>query len=361
MVLKKTKNKLRNLKFKRKAEELEAETAPGAEATGGALRITNETVAEHREEVLSSARKYIYPLQHSKHKIVLISTGLFITALVIFFSYCTVALYKFKTSSDFLYGVTRVIPFPVARSGSHFVSYENYLFELRHYVHYYETQQKLDFSSGLGKQQLADYKKRALDKVINDSLVKQLAAKNKVSVSDRELNDQITLVRNQNRLGANEKGFEDVLKDNFGWSVSDFKRELKQQMLAQKVVAVLDTATSERANGALNELNATGDFPTIAKKYSDDAGTKDNGGDYGFAVDRANRDVPAQVTDALFKLKPGQTSGLVNTGYSLEIVKNIELQGDRIHAAHVVFSLKDINVYLNDLREKQKPRAYIKP
>src|SRR5665811_1430574 len=40
------------------------------EALSGVPRITNETVAEHREAVLSGARKYIYPLQHSKRRIV---------------------------------------------------------------------------------------------------------------------------------------------------------------------------------------------------------------------------------------------------------------------------------------------------
>ena len=58
----------------------------------GVPRITNETVAAHREEVLGSARKYIYPLQHSKHKIVLISTALFITAFIAFFTYTMLAL-----------------------------------------------------------------------------------------------------------------------------------------------------------------------------------------------------------------------------------------------------------------------------
>lgn len=351
---------LQKLAAKRKARRLAKESNPSHDDSDG-LRITNETVAEHRERVLSRARKYIYPLQHSKHKIVLISSGLFITALVIFFSYCTLALYKFKSTSDFLYGVTQVIPFPAAKAGSRFVAYENYLFELRHYIHYYETQQKLDFNSGLGKQQLADYKKRALDKVINDSFIKQLASKYKVSVSNQELNDQITLVRNQNRLGANEKGFEDVLKDNFGWSVGDFKRELKQQLLAQKVVAVLDTDTASRAQAALAEIKAGVDFASVAKKYSDDVSAKDNGGDYGFAIDQANRDVPASITDVLFKLSPGAASDIVNTGYSLEIVKNIEPQGEKIHAAHIVFTLKDINTYLNDIKEKQKPRTFIKP
>ena len=48
-------------------------------------RITNETVTEHREEVLSTARKYIYPLQHSKHRVVLISTSILSAAVVVFF------------------------------------------------------------------------------------------------------------------------------------------------------------------------------------------------------------------------------------------------------------------------------------
>src|SRR5581483_8558062 len=56
-------------------------------------RITNETVAEHREEVLSSARKYIYPLRHSSHRIVIISVSLFAAVVILFFSYCALALY----------------------------------------------------------------------------------------------------------------------------------------------------------------------------------------------------------------------------------------------------------------------------
>src|SRR5437870_3637301 len=78
---------------------------------GEAPRITNETVAVHREEVLSSARKYIYPLQHSKHKIVLISTALFIAAFISFFTYCVLAMYRFQTNSSLVYGVSQVVPF----------------------------------------------------------------------------------------------------------------------------------------------------------------------------------------------------------------------------------------------------------
>ena len=57
------------------------------QAIQGIPRITNETVAEHREEVLSSARKYIYPLQHSAHRVVIISVSLLTVVIVAFFVY----------------------------------------------------------------------------------------------------------------------------------------------------------------------------------------------------------------------------------------------------------------------------------
>ncbi len=330
------------------------------EAADNAPRITNETVAEHREKVIGSARKYIYPLQHSKHKIVLISTSLFITAVVVFFSYSVVALYRLQSSSTFLYRVTQVLPFPVAKAGKHFVAYENYLFELRHYMHYYQSQQKLDFKSESGKQQLSDFKKRALGEVVDAAYVKELADKQHISVSDKEVNDEIAIVRTQNRLGGSDKVFEDVLKDYWGWSVDDFKRELKQQLLAQKVVSNLDTATNDRAAAALNEIKSGVDFAAVAKKYSDDPTTKDTGGDLG-QVDRTNRDLSAETVEALFKLQPGQYSGIINLGYTLEIVKNLEAQGDKIHAAHIMLKYQDINTYLNDLKDKQKAKLFVTP
>lgn len=329
------------------------------EAVQAAPRITNETVAEHREEVLSTARKYIYPLQHSKHKIVLFSTAIFIAAFVGFFAYTTIALYRMKSYSTFLYRVTQVLPFPIAKAGPSFVAYENYLFELRHYVHYYQDQQKLDFKSTSGQQQLTEFKKRALQKVVDDAYIKQLAKEKGVTVSDKEVNDEIAIVRAQNRLGGSDKVFEDVLKEYWGWSLDDFKRSLRQQLLAEKVLPALDPTTVERANAALAELKGGADFTAVAKKYSDDP-SKDVGGEFGFPVDRTSRDVPAQTTAVLFKQKPGEYSGVINTGTTLEIVKTIEIQGDKAKGAHIVFNFKDIQTYLNDLKDKKKAHLFIK-
>lgn len=325
----------------------------------GAPRITTETIAEHREEVISSARKYIYPLQHSKHRILLLSTSVIIFSIIGFFAYCTVALYRLHNSSTFLYRVTQVLPFPVAKAGKQYVAYENYLFELRHYTHYYQSQLKLDFSSVAGKAQLEAFEKQALDKVVSDAFVGQLADKYKISVSNKELDEQIAIVREQNRLGTSDQAFEDVLRDYWGWNVDDFKRSLRAQLLAQKVVATLDTETKQRANTALDELNKGVPFAEVAKKYSDDTATKENGGDFG-TVDKTNRDLTAQTTEALFAAKPGGYSGIINIGYSLEIVKNIEqVSPTKAHGAHILFNFKEVSVYLNDIKKQEKTRTFI--
>lgn len=330
-------------------------TTPPAESAG---RVTNDTVAVHREEILKGARKYIYPLQHTKHRLVTISVTLFIIVAIGFFSYCIVALYKIKSTSDFLYKVTKVVPFPVARIGSDFVAYENYLFEIKHYTHYYETQQSLDFETEAGHQQLAEFKKRALEKVINDAYIKEIAKSKNITVSDRELEDAIAVVRNQNRLGSSDKEFEAVLKDFWGWSANDFKRSLRQQILTQKVVSALDTNAHDRANAALAQLKNGKDFAALAKEISDDTGTKETGGEYGFLIDQTNRDISPKTIDALFKLQPGQYSEVVDMGYGLEIVKNLEVKGGKIRAAHILINFKDINNYLNDIKDQKKTRAY---
>ncbi len=323
-------------------------------------RITTDSVAANREEVLGGARKYILRLSHTKHRIIAITVSLFVLAIISFVSYCTLALYRFQSTSSFIYHVTQVIPFPVAKAGSDYVSYESYLFEVRHYTHYYEKQLKLDFNSPEGKQQLITFKKQALDKVINDAYVKKIAKEKNITVSSKQVDEQITLLRNQNRLGDSDAVFEDVLRDYWGWSVNDFRRSLRDQLLAQSVAAALDTATTDRANKAMTELKNGANFASIAKKYSDDQATRQNGGDIGI-IERNKRDVSPQTMEALYELKSGEVSGIINTGYSLEIVKNLETQNNgKIRTAHIVFNFKDISEQLNNMKDQQKARAYIR-
>lgn len=335
--------------------------AVSTETDSAALpRITNETVTQHREEVLGGARKYKYPLRQSRHKIVVISVILLTAVIIGFMSFVLLNLYKFQSTSAFMYKVTKAVPLPVARVGGTFVSYEDYLFEIRHYIHYFESQQDIDFNSEQGKAQLADQRKKSLEKVVNQAYIKRIAKEKGITVSKQEIDTQIDVLRNQNRLGGDNKVFEDVLKDYWGWTVADFRRSIEQEILSQKVLRALDTGAKARADAAYAELKNGKSFADVAKAYSDDAATKDKGGELGFLVSKTDRNVPPQTINALFKLKTGEYSEVTDIGWGLEIVKNLGFEGDKIKASRIFISYQDINNFLNSYKEKQKAHTFIR-
>ncbi len=324
------------------------------------VRITNETIEETRKEVLKGARKFIYPIQHSKHRVVIRSGLIGLAVMIVFFSFTAISLYKLKSTSTFIYRVTQVVPFPAAKAGGSFVSYEDYLFEIRQYIHYFETQEKVDFSSGAGKQQLEAQRKIALDKVIDQSYIRQIAKRKNITVSSAEVDAEIELLQSQNRLGGNPGALQDIISDYYGWTINDFRRSLTDRVLFTKVLASLDSDTTQRADKVLAELLAGGDFAALASKYSDDTSTKDKGGEIDFLIDKVDRNVPAQMTSALYALKAGETSGVVNVGYGLEIVKNLEVKDGKIRAAYILFNLQDMQFFLNTEKEKHKATTDIR-
>lgn len=344
---------------KQHADKLPLQKKNTEPTTKGAPRITNETIAAHRDEVLSSARKYIYPLQHSRRRIVTISISIFIVALIAFFSYTLLALYRFHATSTFVYRVTQVIPFPVAKAGPNFVAYENYLFQVRRYKHYYESQQQVDFNSKGGKSQLEAFQKQALNDVIDAAYVQQIAKDNGISVSRAEVNGQISLLRAQNRLGGSDQVFEDTLKDFWGWSTDDFRRELSRQLLAQKVASKLDTGAHKRANDYLKQLQSGTDFGALAQQVSDDDASKANGGEYGFVIESTNKGIQPKIIEALFKLQPGQVSEVVETPTGLEIIKMIENNDGKVRAAHIKIDFKELQTHLDPVKKDKKPRRFI--
>lgn len=330
------------------------------EAVHNIPRITNETVAEHRENVLSGARKLIYPLKHSTHRVITVSAGILVGLVIAFFAYSVMALYWFNTTSEFMYRVTRVLPFPVAKAGPDLVLYEDYLFELRHYIHYYQTQQEVDFNTDADRAQLDSFREEALRLVTDSAYVKQLAREHSITVSDVEVRAEVDLLRSQNRLGGSDQVFENVLREYWGWSVQDFERKLHQQLLAQKVVSALDADAHQRAQSVLNQLNEGAEFTEMAEQHSDDERTKASGGNYGFVIDRTSRDLPPQVIEALFSLEPGEFSGIVETPLGLEIVKMRERSGGGVRASHILFQFKGIEDYIDPLKGDSPPRFFIR-
>ena len=280
---------------------------------------------------------------------------------MIFIGYVSIRVYSYNDHSDFIYNVTRVVRLPAAWLGSPRVtiSYEDYLFELRRQIHYFSTQQDVDFSSPDGKLLLASYQRKSLQTVIDNTYISQLAKQHAVFVSEEEIDTELSLLRQQNRLAGTDEELEVILKDFWGWSLSDYRRSIRRELVRQKVTATFNHETYERARMVLERIDAGEDFADLATEFSDDISTAANGGEYDFWLDLSAQNAHPKVLEATFVIDVDQTTEIVNTGYQLEIIKVLEVDGDLRRIAHVSFSFADIGPQIDEQRQASPPRILI--
>jgi peptidyl-prolyl cis-trans isomerase D len=77
----------------------------------------------------------------------------------------------------------------------------------------------------------------------------------------------------------------------------------------------------KKAEDVLKQVKKTGKFEELAKKYSEDANSRDKGGDLGWIIEKQT--VP-EFQAVAFTLPKGQVSDLVRTPYGFEIIKVLD-------------------------------------
>jgi peptidyl-prolyl cis-trans isomerase D len=129
---------------------------------------------------------------------------------------------------------------------------------------------------------------------------------------------QLTLAQVTAQITVSDADLQDYYTKNKNRYISTEQRHAHQILVA--VNAKADAATAlKKAQDIETKLKAGGNFETLAKQYSDDAGSAAQGGDLGLVERSSLGEGP--FGDTLFAMKPGDISAPVLTKYGYQIIR----------------------------------------
>lgn len=319
-------------------------------------RITTDTLAEHREKVLAGGRKFKYPVQYQRHKLVINAAIIGASALLILIGLGWYMLYPAQNTSEFMYRVTRVVPVPVAVVDGQQVRYSDYLMQYRSQVHYLTEKEQLDVNSEDGQRQLEYVKTQSMNEAVADAYAGKIARERGIEVSAAELEAFLVKQRQASDGEVSEATYNNVIEEYYGWSPDEYRQAMKAKLLRQKVAYAVDEAAREQKEQVEARLQAgETNLEELATSIGEDA--------VRFVavpwVPLTNRD--GGLTEAAAKLEPNQISESVQTtnGNGYNFIKTLEITDSQVRYEYIYVSLTELNRQIEALRSEDKLTMFI--
>lgn len=267
-------------------------------------KTEEERVEERREEVLATGRKFKYPLQWTKHRIVVntILISIITIALVVVSGWF--ALYQAGMTDDLLFRITKIIPLSVADVNSEKVPFSDYLMLYRSSMTSIERQSGSQFDEGSIEELRAEYKRGALTEAEKYALANQIASEQGVTVSDEEIDAEFDRHLKIGGIDRSEEAFMKIVEDNFGLSKDEYRRMLYLGLLKAKVSIAIDTKANQTAS-KVESILASHDnsFSAVLDEIGDDIKYEETGGLVG------SKNIDGGRAAEAMKLEPGKASG----------------------------------------------------
>ena len=324
-------------------------------------RITNETVAQHREKILAGGRKFKYPVQYAQHKLIINTIIISFIALILLIGVAWQQLYVAQNTGAFFYRLTQLIPLSVAAIDGESVHYRDYLMQYRSSIHWIESKSQsgpFNNNSDNSKRQADHFKRQSLDRAIENAYAQKIANQKNITVSEDEIDKFINnaLQASTSNRKPSEEAYKAVLSDSLGVSPDEYRLIVKQALLKQKVAFAIDDAAKKKIDAAYADLTKGIPFEDVAVQYSDDSFAKETKGDVGF-VPKSNQD--QGLVQAAAKLKKDERSEIIKGIDGYYVVKLIEVNEDHVRYARIKIELTAFKNKLSKAKKQGKLQEYI--
>ncbi len=325
-----------------------------------ASRITSETVAHHRERILAGGRKFKYPIQYARHKLVINAIIISVVALVVVLTVGWWQLYPVQNTSEFMYRITKVLPLPVATVDGQPVLYSDYLMKYLSSIHYLEKIEQANLKTDDGKRQIEYIKQESMKDAIADAYAQKLAKDLNVSVSESDIQASFKIQRQSSSGEVSEQTSDAVNLDYYGWSSDDYHHVTEQKLLRQKVAYALDKtalATSDMITTKIKN-DPSIDLNTLATTLSEGSSIKIGYTASGLVL-KTNRD--GGIATEAAKLTKGQVSLAFKpaTGDGYYFVKLIDSNDTQVNYEYIKVPLMAFNDALSKVINNGKVNKYI--
>lgn len=325
-------------------------------------RITNETVAEHRERILAGGRKFKYPIQYARHRLVINALLVTFVSLVLLVALGWWQLYIMQNSSTFLYRVTRIIPVPVAVVNGEQVRFSDYLVQYRGSEYYLNKYGEIKFNTADGKRQLDYIKRESMNKAISDAYAQQIARDKGITVSGKDIDAVIDQQRNTANGRISQETYDASSMMIYGWSPSDYRLAVGHSILRARVAFAVDENATKQAQkvAAMLKAQPDSDFAKVAEQMSSTPGGKVIAGQSGL-VNNVSTFGGLQVSE-VSKLEKGKTSGVIksSTDDGYYFVRVLDKNDTQVNFAYLHIPLTKFNNDLATLKKDGKITEYIK-
>ena len=319
-------------------------------------KTEQEKVEERREEVLAKGRKFKYPLQWAKHRIVLntILIASIMIAIVLISGW--LALYRLGRTDDLLFKITEILPISVANVDSENTRFSDYLMLYRSSITSVERQASSKMDETPIEDLRLEYKRSALTEAEKYTYAIKLAKEYDIEVTNEEVNEEFERHLKIGGIDRSEDGFTKIIQDNFGLDRREYERMLYLSLLKAKVEVTIDKEANQIANNVEKMLGENGnDYQAVAEQLGDQIIYQETGG----LVDSKNID-GGSAAEAM-KLEPEASSGkfLSMNGDGYYFVKLIKKTDAEVNFVSIKVPFTEFDRQFEALSEEDKIREFI--